>query len=98
MSYARVAPEASRPVAARPLGPASRQAQFSPALTLLGLPVPRTRPSVRRRAASAGGKYLYAEAGGAAAVDEFQVNSDGSLSAIGSVAGLGAGIEGIAAS
>ena len=31
-------------------------------------------------------------------MDEFQVNSDGSLSALGSVAGLGAGIEGIAAS
>jgi hypothetical protein len=30
-------------------------------------------------------------------VDEFLVNSDGSFSALGSVAGLGAGIEGIAA-
>jgi hypothetical protein len=30
-------------------------------------------------------------------VDEFLVNSDGSFSAPGSVAGLGAGIEGIAA-
>ncbi len=48
-------------------------------------------------AASANGNYLYAEAGGAGAVDEFQVNSDGSLSPLGSVAGLGAGIEGIAA-
>ncbi len=47
-------------------------------------------------AASADGKYLYAEAGGAGAVDEFQVSSDGSLSPLGRVAGLGAGIEGIA--
>jgi hypothetical protein len=47
-------------------------------------------------AASASGPYLYGEAGGAGAVDEFQVNSDGSLSPLGSVAGLGAGIEGIA--
>ncbi len=47
-------------------------------------------------AASASGPYLYGEAGGAGAVDEFRVNSDGSLSPLGSVAGLGAGIEGIA--
>jgi 6-phosphogluconolactonase (cycloisomerase 2 family) len=46
--------------------------------------------------ASADGKFLYSEDGGAGAVDEFQVNSDGSLSPLGSVAGLGAGIEGIA--
>jgi 6-phosphogluconolactonase (cycloisomerase 2 family) len=48
--------------------------------------------------ASANGKFLYVEAGGAGAVDEFQVNPGGSLSDLGSVAGLGAGIEGIAAS
>ena len=48
-------------------------------------------------AASANGKYLYDEAGAAGAVDEFRINSDGSLSPIGSVPGLGAGIEGIAA-
>jgi WD40 repeat protein len=47
--------------------------------------------------ASANGKYLYAEAGIAGAVDEFQINPNGSLSPLGSVAGLGAGIEGIAA-
>ena len=47
--------------------------------------------------ASANGKYLYAEAGIAGAVDEFHINSDGSLSPLGDVAGLGAGIEGIAA-
>ena len=47
-------------------------------------------------AASADGKYLYAEAGGAGAVDEFQVSSNGSLRPLGSVAGLGASMEGIA--
>jgi 6-phosphogluconolactonase (cycloisomerase 2 family) len=48
--------------------------------------------------ASANGKYLYAEAGaGGGTVFEFQINSDGSLSPIGSVPGLGADIQGIAA-
>ena len=47
-------------------------------------------------ATSANGKYLYDEVGAAGAVDEFRINSDGSLSPIGSVSGLGAGIEGIA--
>jgi hypothetical protein len=47
-------------------------------------------------ATSANGKYLYDEVGAAGAVDEFRINSDGSLTAIGSVSGLGAGIEGIA--
>ena len=46
--------------------------------------------------ASADTSTLYVEAGAAGAVDEFHVNPDGSLSNIGSVAGLGAGIEGIA--
>ena len=47
---------------------------------------------------SANGKYIYAEAGGGGGtVFEFQINSDGSLSPIGSVPGLGADIEGIAA-
>ncbi|MGO9342370.1 MAG: lactonase family protein [Acidimicrobiales bacterium] len=48
-------------------------------------------------AASPGGQYLYAEAGGAGAVDEFAVNSNGNLSAIGSVT-ITPGIEGIATS
>ncbi len=48
--------------------------------------------------ASANGKYLYAEAGaGGGTVFEFQINADGSLSPIGSVPGLGADIQGIAA-
>ena len=49
------------------------------------------------RPCSANGKYLYDEAGAGGALYEFQINSDGSLSPIGSIAGLGAGIEGIAA-
>ena len=47
--------------------------------------------------ASADGKYLYAEAAaGGGTVFEFRINSDGSLSPIGSVPGLGAAVEGIA--
>jgi hypothetical protein len=48
--------------------------------------------------ASADGKYLYSEAAaGGGTVFEFRINSDGSLSPIGSVPGLGySGIEGIA--
>jgi len=48
-------------------------------------------------AASPDGRYLYAQAGGAGAIDEFAVDSGGGLAPIGSVTGLGAGIEGIAA-
>ena len=40
------------------------------------------------------GKFLYAEAGLAGAVDEFAINPDQSLTSLGSVADLGAGIEG----
>lgn len=46
-------------------------------------------------AASWNGQYLFAEAGGAGAVDEFSVNSDGTLTFIGSVTVI-PGIEGIA--
>ena len=47
--------------------------------------------------ASADGKYIYAEAAaGGGTVFELRINSDGSLSPIGSVPGLGADIEGIA--
>ncbi len=48
-------------------------------------------------AASSDGQYLYAEAGGAGAVDEFAVNANGTLTAIGSVT-ITPGIEGIATS
>jgi 6-phosphogluconolactonase (cycloisomerase 2 family) len=46
---------------------------------------------------TASGGFLYTEAGLAGAVDEFRVNGDGSLTRIGSVTGLPAGIEGITA-
>lgn len=49
-------------------------------------------------AASANGQTLYVEAGGAGAVDEYHIAAGGSLSSLGAVTGLGAGIEGIAAS
>ncbi len=49
-------------------------------------------------AASAGGQYLYVQTGGNGIVDEFAVNANGSLSAIGSVTVPGAvGGEGIVA-
>jgi hypothetical protein len=44
------------------------------------------------------GGYLYAQTGVNGTVDEFAVNSDGTLSSIGAVAGLPPGLEGIAAS
>jgi 6-phosphogluconolactonase (cycloisomerase 2 family) len=47
-------------------------------------------------AASVDGSTLYSEDGAVGAVDEFHVNADGSLSPLGSVAGLNVGIEGIA--
>jgi 6-phosphogluconolactonase (cycloisomerase 2 family) len=47
---------------------------------------------------AASGGYLYAETGTNGTVDGFRVGPDGSLTPIGSVTGLPAGIEGIAAS
>jgi 6-phosphogluconolactonase (cycloisomerase 2 family) len=44
------------------------------------------------------GGYLYAETGTNGTIDEFAVNSDGTLTLIGTVAGLPPGLEGIAAS
>src|SRR6266516_991067 len=44
------------------------------------------------------GGYLYAETGMNGTVDEFAVNSDGTLTPIGTVTGLPPGLEGIAAS
>jgi 6-phosphogluconolactonase (cycloisomerase 2 family) len=46
----------------------------------------------------AAGSFLYVETGVGGTVDEFRVESDGSLTSIGTVTGLPAGIEGIAAS
>ena len=47
-------------------------------------------------AASSDERFLYAESGGAGTVDEFQVNSDGTLTKLGIVDGLPTGFEGIA--
>jgi len=44
------------------------------------------------------GDFLYAETGLNGTIDEFSIAGDGSLSALGSVTGLPAGLEGIAAS
>jgi DNA-binding beta-propeller fold protein YncE len=53
-------------------------------------------------AASPDGQFLYELAAGAGAIDEFAVHADGSLTSIGTVAGLpadnGSGMEGIATS
>ncbi|MDX6255516.1 MAG: hypothetical protein QOJ11_1850 [Frankiales bacterium] len=53
-------------------------------------------------AATSDGQFLYEEANGAGEIDEFHVNADGSLTSLGTVAGLGivngVGAEGIAAS
>jgi 6-phosphogluconolactonase (cycloisomerase 2 family) len=54
-------------------------------------------------AATQDGQFLYEEANGAGEIDEFRVNDDGSLSSLGTVAGLGSvtagvGAEGIAVS
>ncbi len=43
------------------------------------------------------GGYLYVESGPTGTVDEYAVNSDGTLTPIGTVTGLPAGMEGIAA-
>jgi DNA-binding beta-propeller fold protein YncE len=57
-----------------------------------------TDPGTVDAAASPGGGFLYAQTGGQGIVDEFAVNADGSLTAIGSVTVAGAaGGEGIAA-
>jgi len=47
---------------------------------------------------TASGGYLYAQTGTAGTIDEFQINGDGSLTAVGSVTGLPVGQEGIASS
>lgn len=62
-----------------------------------GLPT-ATAPGPIDLAASSDGQFLYVESGSSGSVNEFKVNSDGSLSDLGTVAGLGSGIEGIATS
>jgi len=65
-------------------------------LTLLGSTA--TDPGTVDASASAGGQFLYVQTGLNGIVDEFQVNSDGSLTGIGSVTVTGAaGGEGIVA-
>jgi Lactonase, 7-bladed beta-propeller len=46
----------------------------------------------------ASGSFLYAQTGANGTIDEFAVNGDGTLTSIGTVAGLPPGLEGIAAS
>jgi Lactonase, 7-bladed beta-propeller len=48
--------------------------------------------------AAAGDRFLYVETGIAGTIDEFRVNDDGTLTSIGTVTGLPAGLEGIASS
>lgn len=62
-----------------------------------GLPT-ATSPGPIDLAASRNGQFLYVESGSAGTVNEFRVNPDGSLGDLGTVAGLGTGIEGIATS
>jgi 6-phosphogluconolactonase (cycloisomerase 2 family) len=64
--------------------------------TLLQAVAATTNPGTIDLASSGG--YLYAETGTTGTVDEFAVNGDGTLSPIGTVAGLPPGLEGIAAS
>jgi 6-phosphogluconolactonase (cycloisomerase 2 family) len=64
--------------------------------TLLQAVAASTNPGPIDLATSGG--FLYAETGTNGTVDEFAVNGDGSLTPIGTVAGLPPGLEGIAAS
>jgi 6-phosphogluconolactonase (cycloisomerase 2 family) len=47
--------------------------------------------------ATADGRFLYVETGAAGTVDEFRVEANGTLTSLGTIAGLPHGIEGIAA-
>lgn len=60
--------------------------------------VATTEPGPIDLAASSEGDFLYGETGLASTVDEYHVESDGSLTKLGTVTGLPPGIEGIAAS
>ncbi len=66
-------------------------------LTLL-TPATATDPGTVDAAASPGGRFLYVQTGGEGIVDEFRVDADGALTAVGSVTVPGAiGGEGIVA-
>ena len=60
--------------------------------------VATTEPGPIDLAASSDGSFLYGETGLTSTVDEYRVESDGSLTKLGTVTGLPPGIEGIAAS
>jgi 6-phosphogluconolactonase (cycloisomerase 2 family) len=60
--------------------------------------VATTEPGPIDLAASSDGRFLYGETGIEGTVDEYQVESDGTLTKLGTVTGLPPGIEGIAAS
>jgi 6-phosphogluconolactonase (cycloisomerase 2 family) len=60
--------------------------------------VATTEPGPIDLAASSEGNFLYGETGLTSTVDEYHVESDGSLTKLGTVTGLPPGIEGIAAS
>lgn len=72
-------------------------ASGTPALLAASGVAAGTDPGAIDLAATNDGHDLYVQAGGVGAIDEFRINADGSLSALGSVAGLGAE-EGIVAS
>jgi 6-phosphogluconolactonase (cycloisomerase 2 family) len=72
------------------------QASFNGQLTLLGFTA--TDPGTVDSSATANGRFLYVQTGGNGIVDEFQVNTNGSLTEVGSVTVAGAvGGEGIVA-
>lgn len=68
--------------------------------TLIGATgvVATTEPGPIDMTTAAEGRFLYAQTGTTGTVDEFRVNDDGTLTRLGSVAGLPPGQEGIAAS
>jgi len=71
-------------------------ANGTPALIGATRVVGQTEAGAIDMAASSDQRFLYAESGGAGTVDEFQLNSDGTLTKLGIVAGLPVGLEGIA--
>jgi 6-phosphogluconolactonase (cycloisomerase 2 family) len=72
------------------------QTSASGELSLLG--ATHTDPGTVDGSASSNGQFLYVQTGGNGIVDEFQVNTNGTLTEIGSVTVVGAvGGQGIAA-